>query len=55
MSLALAVTTIATVGIGIYPDPFIRIANWSLGATSGGMAMMPQAAPYVASIGQMLH
>ena len=55
MSVALAVTTIATVGIGIYPDPFIRIANWSLGATGSGMAMAQQAAPYVAGMGHLLH
>ena len=30
MRLALFVTTVATVGIGLYPDPFIRAANWSL-------------------------
>jgi hypothetical protein len=24
-------TTIATIGIGIFPDVFIRAANWSLG------------------------
>ncbi len=28
MKLALAITAIATVGIGLYPDPFIRAANW---------------------------
>lgn len=55
MSLALAVTAIATVGIGIYPDPFIRLANWSLGATNGGMAMVQQAAPVVASLGHVVH
>jgi len=30
MSVALAVTGIATVGIGIFPDLFIRAAGWSL-------------------------
>ena len=50
MSLALAVTAIATVGIGIYPDPFLRMANWSLQAPHTGMAMMQQAAPYVAGL-----
>jgi NADH-quinone oxidoreductase subunit N len=30
MGFALAVTAIATVGIGLYPEPFIRAANWSL-------------------------
>jgi len=30
MGLALFVTAVATVGIGLYPDPFIRAANWSL-------------------------
>ena len=58
MSLALAITTIATVGIGLYPDPFIRFANWSLGVPASqhsGMAMIQQAAPYVASLGHLLH
>jgi NADH-quinone oxidoreductase subunit N len=27
---ALFVTAVATIGIGLYPDPFIRAANWSL-------------------------
>jgi NADH-quinone oxidoreductase subunit N len=31
MKFALALTTIATIGIGIFPDVFIRAANWSLG------------------------
>jgi NADH-quinone oxidoreductase subunit N len=30
MAMALAITGIATVGIGIFPDLFIRAANWSL-------------------------
>ena len=30
LGLALAVTGIATIGIGIYPDPFLRAVNWSL-------------------------
>jgi NADH-quinone oxidoreductase subunit N len=31
MKFALALTTVATVGIGIFPNVFIRAANWSLG------------------------
>jgi len=30
MSTALGITALATVGIGLYPDPFIRAVNWSL-------------------------
>ena len=30
MGLALFVTAVATIGIGLVPDPFIRAANWSL-------------------------
>jgi len=30
MNTALGVTALATVGIGLYPDPFIRAATWSL-------------------------
>ncbi len=33
MKTALAITAAATIGIGIYPDPFIRAASWSLGFT----------------------
>jgi NADH-quinone oxidoreductase subunit N len=54
MSLALAVTAIATVGIGIYPDPFLRWANWSL-TVPQGMAALQQAGPVVASLTRMLH
>jgi NADH-quinone oxidoreductase subunit N len=31
LRLALAVTGIATLGIGIFPEMFIRAAGWSLG------------------------
>ena len=31
MRLALGITALATVVIGIYPEPFIRTVNWSLG------------------------
>ena len=31
MGVALAITAAATLGIGILPEPFIRIVNWSLG------------------------
>jgi NADH-quinone oxidoreductase subunit N len=30
MNTALGITALATVGIGLYPDPFIRAVNWSL-------------------------
>ncbi len=30
MRAALGITALATVGIGLYPDPFIRAATWSL-------------------------
>jgi NADH-quinone oxidoreductase subunit N len=33
MRAALFVTAVATVGIGLYPDPFIRAATWSLHLT----------------------
>lgn len=33
MKTALAITTIATVFIGIWPEPFIHAVNWSLGLT----------------------
>jgi NADH-quinone oxidoreductase subunit N len=35
---AVAVTALATIGIGVYPEPFIRSVNWSL-----GIAQAPQA------------
>lgn len=31
MGVALAITAAATLGIGILPEPFIRMVNWSLG------------------------
>jgi len=31
MRCAVAVTALATIVIGIYPEPFIRSVNWSLG------------------------
>jgi NADH-quinone oxidoreductase subunit N len=31
MGLALAITAAATFGIGVYPEPFLRAVNWSLG------------------------
>jgi NADH:ubiquinone oxidoreductase subunit 2 (subunit N) len=30
MNAALGISALATVGIGLYPDPFIRAVNWSL-------------------------
>jgi hypothetical protein len=31
MSVALGVTAFATVFIGVFPDRFIEVVNWSLG------------------------
>jgi NADH:ubiquinone oxidoreductase subunit 2 (subunit N) len=39
LGAALAVTSFATVFIGIYPEPFIRIANWSIGITQSAASM----------------
>ena len=33
MKAVLAITALATIGIGLYPDPFIRAANWSVQVT----------------------
>jgi NADH-quinone oxidoreductase subunit N len=33
MRAALGVTALATVVIGIFPEPFINMVNWSLGLT----------------------
>ena len=33
MRVALGVTALATIVIGVYPEPFIRSVNWSLGIT----------------------
>ncbi len=41
MGFVLAVTGIATIGIGIFPNFFIRVVNWSLSAgTSSALAQM---------------
>jgi NADH-quinone oxidoreductase subunit N len=50
MSLALAITAMATVGIGLYPDPFIRAASWSLELHHGGIALLQQAGPLISSL-----
>jgi len=34
MRLALGISALATVAIGIYPNPFIQLVNWSLGLAS---------------------
>jgi NADH-quinone oxidoreductase subunit N len=31
MRIALAITGVATLGIGIYPEPFMRMVSWSIG------------------------
>jgi NADH-quinone oxidoreductase subunit N len=40
MALALAVTAIATIGIGLFPNVFINAVNWSLGLTQGSHTAM---------------
>ena len=40
MQLALAITAIATVGIGIMPETFIRLTEWSLGIVRAGSAVL---------------
>ena len=40
MTLVLAVTGIATVYIGVFPDWFIRAVNWSMQAPAAGIAML---------------
>jgi NADH-quinone oxidoreductase subunit N len=39
MSVVLAVTATGTVGIGLFPNFFINVANWSLGLTQGAPGM----------------
>ncbi len=39
MQFALAITGIATVGIGIFPNFFIQAVNWSLGIAAGSQHM----------------
>ncbi len=39
MWAALWVSALATLVIGIYPEPFIRLVNWSLNLSQGGGAM----------------
>ncbi len=40
MRLALTVTAIGTVGIGLFPNFFINAVNWSLGLAQGGHIAM---------------
>ncbi|MGZ4824009.1 MAG: NADH-quinone oxidoreductase subunit N, partial [Terriglobales bacterium] len=40
MQIALAVTAIGTVGIGIFPEFFIRAAGWSLGMQQTGTSLL---------------
>ena len=40
MGLALAVTAIATIGIGLFPNFFINAVNWSLGIVQSGHTAM---------------
>jgi NADH-quinone oxidoreductase subunit N len=39
MKTVLAITALATIGIGLYPDPFIRAANWSIGVAQGASSV----------------
>jgi hypothetical protein len=39
MRLALTITAIGTVGIGLFPNFFINAVNWSLGITTGSQHM----------------
>ena len=39
MRLALTITAVGTIGIGLFPNFFINIVNWSLGITSGSPHM----------------
>ena len=36
MKIALGVTALATIAIGLYPNPFIQFANWSLNIAASG-------------------
>ncbi len=40
MKLALGVTALGTVGIGIFPELFIRAAGWSLGIQQAGTSLL---------------
>ena len=40
MQVALAVSVIGTVGIGIFPEFFIRAAGWSLGIQQVGSSVL---------------
>ncbi len=39
MRLALTITAVATVGIGLFPNFFINVVNWSLGIVTGSQHM----------------
>jgi hypothetical protein len=36
MKTALGISALLTVFIGVYPEPFIRAVNWSLGIVHSG-------------------
>jgi hypothetical protein len=40
MRVALGVTALATLFIGVYPEPFIRSVNWSLGIAQSPVASL---------------
>ena len=39
MGLALTITGLGTIGIGMFPNVFINAVNWSLGLTQGAQGM----------------
>jgi NADH-quinone oxidoreductase subunit N len=39
MGLALTITAVGTIGIGLFPNFFINAANWSLGLVQGSQHM----------------
>jgi NADH-quinone oxidoreductase subunit N len=39
MTLALTITAVGTVGIGLFPNFFINVVNWSLGLTQNAPGM----------------
>ncbi len=39
MRLALTITALGTVGIGLFPNVFINAVNWSLGIAQGSQHM----------------
>jgi hypothetical protein len=42
MRCAVGITAIATLAIGLYPEPFIQSVNWSLGIGQAPLRMAPR-------------